>query len=462
MLTNIKRLIKNEEATTAAAKDDTTRKSVSPTCDPGLILRGSLALVTMSFLCVGCSSNATTNLGPNLDAAVDSAPGLDSGLGTSSDLPLSNSYDSALGLDGPRANTDGALGTTTDLVQGASYDGAPATDGVLGMADSPGQVDVSGNSDAGLLGSPDLVVSGDSNDASVSLDMSSDTLSVSDGPAGNDTPSGGNPDASPVDTSLGTGDVAAPIDVGSDGTTGPGNKIGVIAISETSESIPGFGAIIASGAVATFGFRAGKSSCDVTTQGDCQLFVCTAASNPTPTLLQAGTVTITGLAMDVPLNLMQGTAGASYTSANYSSYLWTSSRQATVVVTGSADVPAFTMNLTAPNSITVTSPLPGSDMAYTISRSSDLVVTWSGGVDGSAQVNISSNSSGATTSSVITCNVDAAKGTVTVPASLMSGFTSPGGFGAGVTNSATKTVGDWLMEFQAEQQTGSGSATFTN
>jgi hypothetical protein len=302
------------------------------------------------------------------------------------------------------------------------------------MADSPGQVDVSGNSDAGLLGSPDLVVSGDSNDASVSLDMSSDTLSVSDGPAGNDTPSGGNPDASPVDTSLGTGDVAAPIDVGSDGTTGPGNKIGVIAISETSESIPGFGAIIGSDVVATFGFQAGKRPCDVTTQGDCQLFVCTAASNPTPTLL--------------------------HTSANYSSYLWTSSRQATVVVTGSADVPAFTMNLTAPNPITVTSPLPGSDMAYTISRSSDLVVTWSGGVDGSVQVGISSNSSGATKS--ITCNVDAAKGTVTVPASLMSGFTSPGGFVAGAGSSATKNVGDWLMEFQAEQQTGSGSATFTN
>jgi hypothetical protein len=131
-----------------------------------------------------------------------------------------------------------------------------------------------------------------------------------------------------------------------------------------------------------------------------------------------------------------------------------------VVVTGSADVPAFTMNLTAPNPITVTSPLPGSDMAYTISRSSDLVVTWSGGVDGSVQVGISSNSSGATKS--ITCNVDAAKGTVTVPASLMSGFTSPGGFVAGAGSSATKNVGDWLMEFQAEQQTGSGSATFTN
>jgi hypothetical protein len=101
-------------------------------------------------------------------------------------------------------------------------------------------------------------------------------------------------------------------------------------------------------------------------------------------------------------------------------------------------------------------------MTYTISRSSDLVVTWSGGVDGTAQVSLSSNSSGTTPSSTISCNVAAAKGTVTVPASLMTGFASSGGFVAGAYNTATKNVGDWLMEFQAEQQTGVGTASFTN
>jgi hypothetical protein len=166
--------------------------------------------------------------------------------------------------------------------------------------------------------------------------------------------------------------------------------------------------------------------------------------------------------MNVPLNLMQGTTGATYMSASYSSYLWTSSRTATVVVTGSADVPAFTMDLVAPSPITVTSPLPSSTMVYSISRSSDLVVTWSGGVDGTTQVNVSSNSSGTTPASTITCSVAAAKGTVTVPASLMSGFTTSGGFVAGAYNSATKNVGDWLMEFQAEQATGVGTVTFTN
>jgi hypothetical protein len=286
-----------------------------------------------------------------------------------------------------------------------------------------------------------------------------------DGSSSIDSASGKAVDAAASDSRSGVvADVASPVDLGNDATTGPGNKIGVIALSETSQTIPGLGAIVASGAQATFGFQAGTSACTSTTKGDCQLFVCPTSSNPTttPTFLQAGTVTVTGLAMDVPLTLKQGTTGATYMSASYSSYLWTSSRAATVEVTGSADVPAFTMNLTAPSPITVTSPLPSSTMTYTISRSSDVVVTWSGGVDGTAQVNLSSNSSGATQSLSITCSVDASKGTVTVPASLMSGFASSGGFVAAVYNSATKNVGDWLMEFQATQQTGAGTVTFTN
>jgi len=63
---------------------------------------------------------------------------------------------------------------------------------------------------------------------------------------------------------------------------------------------------------------------------------------------------------------------------------------------------------------------------------------------------------------VVTCNVDAAKGTLTVPASLLSGFTASGSFVAGVSSSATKNVGDWLTEFEAVPADWRGFCEFAN
>ena len=423
------------------------------------VLRSTSCLTTLLLLLGGCGSSSTT---PTVDARVD----------------------------GPKPPVDGAAGTATDVFQGTSHDAglatevAPSLDGAPAGADAPVQVDVyvpAPGTDGAISGSPDLLsaidlgLSGTSYDTSAAVDGATDSPSLLDGSASIDSASGkavdaSAPDTTPAnpDTATANPDAAGSIDSGSGGATGSGNKIGLIALSETAQIFPApIGAIIASGAQATFGSVASSSSsCETTTKGDCQLYVCPTSSNPTTTtttFIQAGTVTVTGLAAaDLNLNLTQGTSGAYYMSASLSSYLWTSSRAATVTVTGSAAVPAFTMSLVAPSPITVTSPLPSSTMVYTISRSSDLVVTWSGGVDGTAQVNLSSNSSGTTPGLTISCNVPAAKGTVTVPASLMAGFGTSGGFTADVYNSATKNVGDWLMDFQATQATGVGTATFTN
>lgn len=284
------------------------------------------------------------------------------------------------------------------------------------------------------------------------------------------------------------------IDAGNGGPTGSGNKIGLIGISELSQSKPD-GGITKSVASVMFGFQppttvgvtwgeptwvsetfgfqpANVTQCDVTTEGDCQLFVCPMPSSipangpPPPPSYQAGTVTMTGLAVDIPpLGLNpQG----EYQSSTYSDYLWSSSRLATVTVTASADVPAFTMSLTAPSPISVTSPIFAGATAsyyyYVISRSSDLVVTWSGGVDGTAQLVLQDSvPSTATSTHKITCNVDAATGTVTVPASLMPGFYSNalGVFYIRLFSSATQNIGDWLMEFEADVSIGWGSVSFT-
>jgi hypothetical protein len=260
----------------------------------------------------------------------------------------------------------------------------------------------------------------------------------------------------------GTGGAAGSPDGGGGETAGPG-KAAIIIVSQSEQNFPApIGKIIGGAAAATFGVRAGTDPCQSTTMGACQLFACAPMSgtNPQmpPNLLNAGSVTITGLAINIPL--MYSAPPGAYVSASYMGYLWTSSRPATVTVTGSADVPAFTLNVTAPNPISVTSPA-ASNSTYTISRGSALAVTWTGGVEGMVTVSVSSGTA-ATGQVMISCSVDAATGTVTVPAAFMAKLGATGSFSAGVTNIAHKTISDWLMHFQAETMKDLGTATFTN
>jgi len=142
-------------------------------------------------------------------------------------------------------------------------------------------------------------------------------------------------------------------------------------------------------------------------------------------------------------------------------YLWTASTPATVTVGGTTSVPAYSMSVTAPNPITMTAPLPvvGSTGAtYTIARGANLAVTWTGGVDGTVTVSLTSGNG--TTGVTISCSAPASAGTVTVPASLMASLGATGAFSAGVTSFTTKTVGDWLMDFQASVLGSQGTATF--
>ncbi len=241
----------------------------------------------------------------------------------------------------------------------------------------------------------------------------------------------------------------------------PSGKIGIIALTQTVETLPApAGTIVAAGAVAQFGFRTGSSSCTSVTSGDCQLFTCTpGSSTPGTDLVQAGSITVTGLATSVSLSYMAAQSG--YMSSAYGSYLWTASTPATVVVTGSVDVPAFTMSVVAPNPIVVTSPLAQGGSTYAISRATPLAVTWTGGVEGSVTVSLASNT-GPNGQVSISCSVDAGMGKVTVPESFMAELGTSGSFSAGVTNVATKNVDDWLMDFQASTTGAQGTATFSN
>jgi len=223
--------------------------------------------------------------------------------------------------------------------------------------------------------------------------------------------------------------------------------------------------IVGSGAVASYTLPGTPANCPApTTVGSCQLFPGCSSTASGATQVSAGTVTVTGLATSpVVLNPISASNNG-YISASYTSYLWTASVPATVTVSGSGSVPAYTMNLDTPSPITITAPAPTgfatTGPAYGFSRSSDLVVTWTGGVQG--QVVIGLSNMGTAPTATIACSVAASAGTVTIPASLMSGFGAMAGFTASVTTSTTKTVGDWLMEFQATTGAAVGTVTFTN
>lgn len=265
---------------------------------------------------------------------------------------------------------------------------------------------------------------------------------------------------------------------GTTGAGGAGNsnkKWGIIIVEQTAQTLTlpapiGTTSIIASGGQATFGFSAGSDSCPSTTSGDCQVFECapTTTTTPTPpTYLMAGNVSITGL-LTTPLALNWGGIGGtltSYMSAALPSYLWTASRPATVTVSGSADVPAFTMDLTAPNPIAITSPVVSgtgvSGNTYAISKAGAFNVTWTGGVDGMVSVDLTTGTAQSAQVN-IHCYVDASKGMVTIPATFMAKLGASGGFTSGVTSVADKNVGDWLMHFQASTVKDQGTATFTN
>jgi hypothetical protein len=359
---------------------------------------------------------------------------------TTTDLAVAGSHDGAVGpetLVSPDATADGTpdgpLPISSDgpaPVADVGIDGNPATDA---EADAGSGHD---GSDGAQSASIDGNLDGPSSNPDLALDLG-----------------GLKPD---VGASEGPSDSFIPGDAGSQT---PG-KIGIIALTQTVQTLPApVGTIVASGAVAQFGFHAGSDTCTSTTVGDCQRFNCSSGTSTPQSLVQAGNVTITGLAHDVSLTFMPAQSG--YMSSAYGSALWTSSTPATVVVTGSADVPAFSMSIVAPNPIVVTTPLVGAGSTYSLSRAGDLAVKWTGGVEGSVTVSLtSSNAPGG--SVTISCAVDAAKGQITVPATFMSGLGTSGSFSAGVTTAATKTVNDWLMEFQASTMKDQGTVTFTN
>jgi hypothetical protein len=118
-----------------------------------------------------------------------------------------------------------------------------------------------------------------------------------------------------------------------------------------------------------------------------------------------------------------------------------------LTITASGDtVPAFSAEITVPNSITLTQPDLFSS-SLTVVRSKDFPVAWTGGGP-AGDVTVEFNQGVGATRTVVQCSVPAGGGRAVVPASALGYLTATtelgsGGFGAafGVWSSSVKRVG---------------------
>ena len=390
--------------------------------------------IMLSVALAGCGDSSN----PKHDSGVDTA--------------AASAQDAS--LDRSPASTSSDAGTTDlskmDLLQTIdAQPGAPADASVSDWAPtetSSPDAPVGGAVDAAPIASNDGAV------ASADVSPASDTNAVLS-----------RLDVSPVDT-------GSAVDTGSVDMGSAPQKLGVVILAESSVTmnVAGLGImnVISSSATAAFGVTEGASTCETTTSGDCQFMKCSStSSSAAANYLAAGTVTINGLASPVSLTLQSSNAYLSTTP--YATYLWTSSRPLTVVVSGSSDVPAFSLAVTAPNPISLTSP-PAQGYAsngfpsYPVSRATDLLVKWTGGIEGTVSVGFSSSDNTVNQTTQINCSVAASKGTLVVPAAFLAKLSSSADFTVSQNNLTWSTVGDWMMEFSTTIVAAPGVAAFSD
>jgi len=382
-------------------------------------------------------------------------------LGLAAGCGSSNGGNGALTGGGGHGGGAGAVGAAGGAAGGASGAVGGAGGAVAGGGGAGGAI--TGGGGATGLGGGSAGAAGGAPAAGGAAGASV----ASGGAGGGVTGQGGTAAGGTTASSGGAG--GASLGAGGTGGTASGTpaKVAIVIASESTVKADyglgqGVTTTMAGEGAATFTQTTSPSTnnCPGTTVGPCQVYLNCMASSATTTVLDGGTVTISGLTGG-PLTLARISASAGYYSI--SSYLWTTPTLATVTVGGTADVPAYTMSVTTPSPITLTAPTSTTYNAagpiFSVSRTADLVVTWTGGTNGQVSVDLESTSPAAEAA----CTADASAGTLTIPASILANFGGTTGMGVGVTTVTTKNTGDWLMEFEAQQTPISGSTiTFTN
>lgn len=164
-----------------------------------------------------------------------------------------------------------------------------------------------------------------------------------------------------------------------------------------------------------------STDCAQTSAGSCTRAVCpppSSAATPFPT---AGTINITGGVQD-PVTLTPDAAGLYSSDLTNTEALFTAGQTLSFTAAGD-EVPSFSSSVTGPGSLTLTSPV-FSVGQVTIDTTADLGVAWTGGASGEVVTTLGGTLPGSEDQISVYCYFDAAGGTGTVPAALMSDLTS--------------------------------------
>lgn len=126
------------------------------------------------------------------------------------------------------------------------------------------------------------------------------------------------------------------------------------------------------------------------------------------------------------------------------------------------DVPAFITTVKAPPEITVTAPVIPAGTPLSHSKASDLVVSWSGGAEGTVEVQLITLFLAPNESlSSVTCRAPVAAGTLTVPAAALGMIDAQRAIlTVANTNESLEEKGDWTVGSRASETGLAGAIEF--
>jgi len=193
--------------------------------------------------------------------------------------------------------------------------------------------------------------------------------------------------------------------------------------------------------------------CTVRTEGDCTILQCGSAGADGGTFkyLSAGTLTVSGGLLPAPGVTLEPDADNNYLAAGNINP-WHAGQQLTVKG-GGGQIPIFEVSVSAPTTVTLTSPaMPDLGAKITISRTTPLEVHWSG-EQTEKQIGITSQVLTPTgdTTAFVGCHFAASETSRTIPASILGVLPKGEVFIVATTrNQATIPVGDKAVGLQAE------------
>jgi hypothetical protein len=249
-----------------------------------------------------------------------------------------------------------------------------------------------------------------------------------------------------------------------------GGTVGNTGTINLAQTVLGAGPVevVVAGASATFAPAlqiVPSDPCTTTTINECIRVTCPLTgvmSQPTPaavTHLDAGMVTVGGLLQEITLERDEATGD--YEASAFTRY-WMGGESATLEVTGSEQVPAFTAELVVPSDVTISSPVPGGNGMYSVSLGEDLVLEWEGEGAGSVSLGLSDAGSSTTTFSSISCLAPASFGSLSVNQPLLEGLGASGVINVQLLSTMTQDVDDWTIHFTAATSgVASGPVQFT-